>query len=977
MTNKMNTGKIIGYSLLIFTFFIQSTVSKAQMVGPNAYIKATSVEIGLSGQGGFEGASTIVSPPLPGMHPRSSGASLFGFVANPAVDGWATQDGDFFVPGSPENGWGLEIGTTMLSPPGNNCTGEFDIPGAIMGFSHDFDCHTIDWEGDYTGGGSNLHVKLSYLVREFDLYYTTTVSITNNTSATIPDLYYYRNVDPDNNQSISGDFTTQNTIVSQPTSGCGLAHVKGTSSVPASQPLSYVGFAGAGSEFRVSKGGFSNRDASDIWNGTGGLTGVVGSTSFLDEAISIAYRIQNLAPGATETFKFVTILDDASAANAINNLLYFTYVGSGSTPPSTCSVQPDTVRTCGDSVLIGINGSIVSDFTWSWTPSGGLVSTTGPTTTAFPSTTTTYSVTGTPITGCFSPVTLSVVIEVTPSAGNSPVITYVPPICVSDPPFNLTVDTLGGIWSGTGITNPSTGTFSPGGAGPGSYVITYVTPGMCNTTDTTLITVDPVADPTITSVPPVCVGDAPFNLVAATNGGVWSGPGITDSLAGTFDPATATVGTHTITYTITSGLCSAVDSITITVVNLFDVTISPIAPLCVGSSSFNMTTVTGGGVWSGTGITSATLGTFNPSVAGTAVVTYTLSGGCGNTDTVHVVVVPYEDATITAPAAVCVGAPAFNMSAVDPGGVWSGTGITSSSAGTFDPSVSGAGTFTITYTITALCGDTDNQTVTVNALPTPAFTSNVVSGCEPLCVQFNEAFGTNCVTVLYDFGDGVDTAVADPLHCFFNSGVFDVTITCTDVNNCTGTTMVSNYITVYEVPNAGFTVSPLGISEPGNTITFTDVSTGGGVPYWDFDDPASGVDSIGSGSPVTHVFGNEGTYCVTLIANNNGCVDTANHCVIIMDDATIFIPNVFTPNNDGDNDSWYVTHTGVKNLTCEIYDRWGLKIATFDGTTSAWDGKTKGGALSADGTYYYILNVVAFNEKVTKKQGYLQLLRDK
>lgn len=971
MTKKVNSGTVLSYSLLMFVLLLQSNFSKAQMVGANAYIKGTSLEIGIDGLGGFEGANMPVSPPVTGMHPRT-GTSFFGFVANPAVDGWVNFDGDFFTPGTPENGWGLEIGTSGAVNVGNNCTSEWDVPGALTSWTHIFDCYSADWEGDCTTAGTNLHVKINYFLQEFDLFYTTTVSITNNTSANIPEMYYYRNVDPDNNQTLSTSFTTTNTIVSQPTGTCGLAHVKATQSSPGP---SYMGFAGAGSNFRVCYGGFSNRDASDLWIGTG-FTQTVGSVNTADEAVAISYRIQNLAPGATETFKFVVILDDASATNAIQNLLYFTYVGSGTAPPSDCSPFIDTVRTCGDPVLIGIAGSIVSDFNWTWTPTSGLSDSVGPVVSAFPPVTTQYSVTGTPIGSCFLPVTMSVVVEVTPSAGNSPVIAYVPPVCVSDPPFNLTVDSLGGLWSGTGITNSTLGTFSPSGAGPGTYMITYVTPGLCNTTDTTLVTVDPVADPTITSVSPVCVGDTAFNLTAATNGGVWTGTGITDSAAGTFDPGTAGVGTHTIIYTITSGLCSAVDSISVTVVNLFDVTITAVPPMCVGSAAFNMTTVTGGGVWSGTGITSASLGTFNPSTAGTAVITYVLSGGCGATDTAHVVVVPYADATITAPAAVCVGAPAFNLSAADPSGVWSGTGITSGSAGTFDPTVSGPGTFTITYTITALCGDTDNQTVVVNALPTPTFVSNLVSGCEPLCVQFSEAVGTNCASLVYDFGDGSDTTVSDPLHCFNNPGQYDVTITCTDVNNCTGTTTVANYITVYEYPDAAFTVSPFGISEPGNTITFTDVSTGGGTVTWDFDDPASGVDSAGSGSPVTHIFGNEGTYCVSMIANNNNCRDTANYCVIIMDDATLFVPNVFTPNNDGDNDTWYITHTGVKNLTCEIYDRWGLKIATFDGTTSAWDGKTKGGALSADGTYYYILNVVAFNEKVTKKQGYIQLLRD-
>ena len=67
---------------------------------------------------------------------------------------------------------------------------------------------------------TNLDVKINFLLKETDLFYTTTVSVTNNTSATIPQLYYYRNIDPDNNIMINGsNYATLNTVVSQPGTG--------------------------------------------------------------------------------------------------------------------------------------------------------------------------------------------------------------------------------------------------------------------------------------------------------------------------------------------------------------------------------------------------------------------------------------------------------------------------------------------------------------------------------------------------------------------------------------------------------------------------------------------------------------------------------------------------------------------------------------------------------------------------------------
>ena len=210
---------------------IQAGILQAQMVGADAYILGRNIQIGINGEGGFEGVDTTVSPLLPGMHFRSN-SQYFGFVANPQNNNWATFDGDFFTPGSPENGWGITIGAN-LSSASDNCTQVYDIPGSITNYSNNLDCITVDWEGTDTVGGTNLDVKIEYLLQDTALFYTTTISITNNDSLPVPELYYYRNMDPDNNVMINGtNYATNNTIVSQPgTGGCDIAQVSATQSI--------------------------------------------------------------------------------------------------------------------------------------------------------------------------------------------------------------------------------------------------------------------------------------------------------------------------------------------------------------------------------------------------------------------------------------------------------------------------------------------------------------------------------------------------------------------------------------------------------------------------------------------------------------------------------------------------------------------------------------------------------------------------
>ncbi|MES2286707.1 MAG: T9SS type B sorting domain-containing protein [Bacteroidota bacterium] len=119
------------------------------------------------------------------------------------------------------------------------------------------------------------------------------------------------------------------------------------------------------------------------------------------------------------------------------------------------------------------------------------------------------------------------------------------PFCTADAPFTLTPSTPGGTWTGTGV-NASTGVFSPSVAGPGTFTIIYTL--SCGS-DSISITVA-CCGAQINPAGPFCIGDAPSNLTAGVAGGTWSGTGITSASAGTFSPAVAGVGSHTVTYTI-------------------------------------------------------------------------------------------------------------------------------------------------------------------------------------------------------------------------------------------------------------------------------------------------------------------------------------------------------------------------------------------------------------------------------------------
>ncbi|NOQ76070.1 MAG: T9SS type A sorting domain-containing protein [Crocinitomix sp.] len=397
--------------LACLVFLMSGSLVYGQIIGTDAYLIGDNIEIGINGSGGHEGASE-----LPGSHNRSNlvitSPVYFGFVANPQLDAWATYDGDFFSPGTPENGFGMEIAGVNY---GNNATGGplNEIAGDLVSYTEDGDCITVEWEG--TAGGVRINVKYNLLAT--NLFYTTEITMVNESGADLTDVYYYRNVDPDNNVSIGGGYPTTNTIVAQSDTACGKSLVSATQARPlgAGPGTSYVGFGALGEDFRVAHGGFSNRDASDIWNGTGGLTGTLGTTITADQAIALAYKGDILA-GDSLNFTYAVVLDDDSVEEAFEGLYYieFEAVGvSGGSAASECNVSVDTAATCGGNpVTLIIQGPNTEDFDWVWSPADGLSETEGTETEATPSETTTYTVTGTPTDGCLeTPIVKTIVIE--------------------------------------------------------------------------------------------------------------------------------------------------------------------------------------------------------------------------------------------------------------------------------------------------------------------------------------------------------------------------------------------------------------------------------------------------------------------------------------------------------------------------------------------------------------------------------------
>ncbi|MCB0851325.1 MAG: PKD domain-containing protein, partial [Bacteroidetes bacterium] len=247
-------------------------------------------------------------------------------------------------------------------------------------------------------------------------------------------------------------------------------------------------------------------------------------------------------------------------------------------------------------------------------------------------------------------------------------------------------------------------------------------------------------------------------------------------------------------------------------------------------------------------------------------------------------------------------------------------------------------------------------TIQVHPRPRLDYFTSVDTGCAELTVNFieNTQYGTNFI---WDFGDGSPISnEASPVHTYREPGEYLVNLTAQGTGGCEiegslGVILVrekamAQFITL---PDTGERI-PLPYAE----VQFTDLSTGSVSWFWDFGDG-----NVSRLENPLHTYSEAGEYTVSLtVTDESGCVDSYELDPIIVFSPEIFIPNVFTPNQDGVNDVFLVKYDGNEYFSLEIFDRWGRPLYSNAGVAGrAWNGLTSAGEPASEGIYYYVVKI--------------------
>ena len=619
----------IRITLFAFALFAFAGITSAQIVGADGFMQGIFVEVGVNECGAYGSGD----PAPAGFHPTEAGG--LGFVADWESDGWDTGSpdycGDYFVPGSPVEGWQVQVGSDVWTNTDQSCFTS-DVPGSVTDYSFASGIYTTVWEGNIAS--EDLSITQITTLPEDKLYFVTRILLCNDGDEPLNDVYYKRNLDPDNDQPWSGDFTTDNVIVYQPPTD--------DQALVTSEGLTFGCFLGIGARdtnARVSYGNFATDAGTpqDVWEATAGYSG--SGSEVGDIANSISFYVPVINPGECKCVAFAYILSVDDLEEALEATVTYNLTVDGETVSSG-----DTVYICepGDPVELAVLGA--DDYEWTWSPSDILDTEVGSTVIANPTETVTISAVGV---GGFcgdASINVTLLIDTAEFADAGP---------DADVCFGLStpLNGDGGDFESQYLWSPATGLSDPTIANPDAsptstttYTLTTTDIYGCPATDEVTITVNPLPDVTAGPDQEFCV-DGVITLEAG--GAVtyeWSpADGLSDPNVQNPECTVDEETTYTVTGTDANG-CINTDEVNVSVNFLPDVNaVASPYTIDVFLGQTSTLDVTTGGVifvWSPTtGLSDPS--SQNPVVSGIPdtiiyTVTVTDANGCVNFDTVKV-----------------------------------------------------------------------------------------------------------------------------------------------------------------------------------------------------------------------------------------------------------------------------------------------------------------------------------------------------
>jgi gliding motility-associated-like protein len=636
----------------------------------------------------------------------------------------------------------------------------------------------------------------------------------------------------------------------------------------------------------------------------------------------------------------------------------------------TIVTSPDTSICIGDAVNLTASGGT----TYLWDNGLGL----GQNQTDSPTLNTTYTVYVTDVNLCLDSAQVDVTINSLPTITASNDTT----ICTGDA-VNLTAN--GGLtyfWDnglGAGQSHSPTPLLNT------TYNVIGTDVNGCENTDQVVVTVGVCGLPPISSFSSsdstICVGDCIdftdlsqnlptgwtwYFFGATTTNSIAQNPtNICYNTAGSFDVALVTTNTN--------GSDSLFIANFITVNALPVITTSTDTAICSGDN-VNLTANGANTYTWDNGLGAGQSQTAAPIVFTTYTVTGTDLNGCVNTAQVDISINSLP-LIFTSPDTTVCSADTLKLTA---GGaltyVWD-NGIGAGANHNVFPTVNT--TYTVVGTDANGCSNSSLVNVIINGLPT------VIASNDTIICNGASATISASGTVIYNWDNGLGLGPVKTVSPITNTTYI---VTGIDANGCRDTDQVTVSVISCTPPTADLTASDTSICI-NDCVDFTDLTSNSPTNWTWYFFGSSTANSINQ-NPTNVCYTAVGSFDVALVVNNAFGSDsiffdnyiTVDSCIVsptpidtVVPEPIVVVPNVFTPNNDGQNDLFKVGGTGIKELTIVVYNRWGQVVFETNQINAGWDGRTNSGIEVPEGTYFYVIEVTTTTKETYT--GYVTLIR--
>lgn len=595
----------------------------------------------------------------------------------------------------------------------------------------------------------------------------------------------------------------------------------------------------------------------------------------------------------------------------------------------------------------------------------------------------TYQLTLTDSNGCTAPVQS---FTLTPPAALAITETHVNVLCFGQATGAIDVTVTGGVVNGLG-------TYTYAWTGPNGYMassedLTAITAGVYNLTATDVngcniaLSVTIIQQPEIiiipTTTPITCYGANDASITLTINGGHAPYTVQWDNLATGIFQDNLAAGTYTITVTDESN-CVKIINVVIPEAPVFKVEPVVTQISCHGANDGSIILNLTGGiapvnlVWSD----GSTAGTQRNNLPpGTYTATLTDGKPCQIVRTFVII----EPAALTISANLthaleCNNAMTGAINTVVAGGTPPYTYAWSNGAGTENLSGITSGTYSVTVTDARGCTASGTYSITRPEPIILTVSSETDFNCDKHTVKQTNIARASGGLPPFEYTWSAGTASGQFGQYMNTTQNGTVIVTATDASGCTATATID--IKTEQLGEAMFSAGSYAyttyqIYSIQDAIQFNNMSGGDYSEVgWNFGDGASSNELDPS-----HSYEREGKYTVILhVVYPYGCTDTFQMTIEVTKGYEVMIPNAFTPNDDGMNDTFNAVHKGLKSIELDVFDTWGTLVYAEKGEViKGWNGYIKGNA-SENGNFYYRVKAETFYGEIVEYNGPFVLIK--